>query len=199
LSSLTLELSPNIFFLAVTLPSFSRRCVSKNYHCPTLIPPEAICYESFERGTFPDAAPKWSMETLDADGPRGLQAQHAQSRGASFRTESGGGERFCHEDRVRRRRLAGEEAGSGQWTRSRQEADTSVYSLISPSLESEDRTPMFARTTLLTERDGDGGVLNFSFLWDINYPGSDLVWYVDGNFYGWVLADATEFWWQYAI
>ena len=76
--------------------------------------------------------------------------------------------------------------------RTRHQADTGVYSLISPYLESEDKTPMYARVTLTAPPNWEGGVLNFPLLWDVNYPGSDAVLYVDGFFYGSVSGEGTD-------
>ena len=164
---------------------------------PTFIPAGATYYDSFEQGTFPGDDPEWSVDTSDTDGPALMVAQRAPSRVTSFRDEAGSLRHF--HDRVRKRRL---QKGDNVmfWARTADEAYTGGHSLISPDLTNSDRRPTFARVSFTTNPEdpsagvAEGGVLAFHLLWDINYPGSDLVWYVDDDFGGWVLDDYVEDW-----
>ncbi len=73
------------------------------------------------------------------------------------------------------------------------EANTGVYSIKSPNLLGHGTAPLSAYATLTTAEDWDGGILYFSLLWDTNYPGSDILWYVDGTFYNWFTANSSTF------
>mmetsp|Transcript_2342 Transcript_2342/g.4678 ORF Transcript_2342/g.4678 Transcript_2342/m.4678 type:complete len:228 (-) Transcript_2342:304-987(-) len=81
------------------------------------------------------------------------------------------------------------------WALTAEEAKSGVNSIKSPNLTSDNPKRRSAYVTLTTGQDWDEGYLTFSAMWDLNYPGSDLLWYVDDEFEGWVPAPSSQSEW----